>query len=143
MAFPLPRLHNAYDIEQAVIRDPAKVTCLRFGQDYDQECMKMDEVLFNASRAVEGACSIFAVNTREACQGSDQFQFVGNLTMLVFFFRGRHLQLDVGNNIQPGVSWAFSSQQEFLDLVEAVYRGATQGRDVILAPKDYSIRMGY
>lgn len=39
----LPHLSNAYSVEQAVLGEKSKVVCLRFGQDFSPECMKMDE----------------------------------------------------------------------------------------------------
>ena len=33
----------AGELLQAVLGEPSKVVCLRFGQDFSPECMKMDE----------------------------------------------------------------------------------------------------
>ena len=39
----LPHLSSAYSVEQAVLQEQSKVVCLRFGEDFSPECMKMDE----------------------------------------------------------------------------------------------------
>ena len=54
------------------------------------------------------------------------------------------MALDLGaNRIRKAVPFRFSNRQEFEDLVVAVGRGAEQGREAVVPPKDYSIRGGY
>lgn len=33
------------------------------------------------------------------------------------------------------VNWAFTDKQEFIDIVEVVYRGARKGRGLVVSPK--------
>eukprot|EP00913_Durusdinium_trenchii_P003267 g3022.t1 len=133
MAATLPHLSSAYSVEQAVLGEQAKVVCLRFGQDFSPECMKMDEVLVSAAPTVESACAIYAVDIRDVPESVAEFQLSAP-AQLIFFFRGKPLDLDLGQGPQ---------RKEFLDLVEAVCRGAQQGMHLIMAPRDYSMQFRY
>lgn len=113
-----------------------------FGQDFTPECMKMDEVLTSAAQTVESACSIYAVDVRDVPESVTEFQLAAP-AQLIFFFRGKALALDLGRGPQRQVDFVPNSRQEFLDLVEAVCRGAQQGMTLIMAPKDYSMQFGY
>eukprot|EP00931_Biecheleriopsis_adriatica_P093206 TRINITY_DN66953_c0_g1_i1.p1 TRINITY_DN66953_c0_g1~~TRINITY_DN66953_c0_g1_i1.p1 ORF type:complete len:151 (-),score=31.77 TRINITY_DN66953_c0_g1_i1:51-503(-) len=138
----LPRLNSAYSVEQAVLGEQSKVVCLRFGQDFSPECMQMDEVLSSAAQAVESACSIYAVDVREVPECVTEWQLTAPAS-LMFFFKGKPLQLDLGSGGKKTLDVALSGRQEFLDLAEAVCRGAQQGRELIVAPRDYSMKSGY
>lgn len=142
MAFVVQHLHSAYVVDQAVSAEQSKVVCLRLGQDFSPECMKVDELLARATSTVEGVCCIYAVDITEVPELISEFQLQGPMA-LAFFYKGRKLHLDLGFGAQQTFSREFESLQEFLDLVEAVYRGALQGRELITAPKDYSVHFGY
>jgi len=46
-----------------------------------------------------------------------------------------------GNNNK--INWAFKDKQEFIDIVEVIYRGARKGRGLVVSPKDYSTKYRY
>eukprot|EP00811_Abedinium_folium_P012341 NODE_21441_length_753_cov_1.520767.p2 GENE.NODE_21441_length_753_cov_1.520767~~NODE_21441_length_753_cov_1.520767.p2 ORF type:complete len:144 (+),score=39.91 NODE_21441_length_753_cov_1.520767:112-543(+) len=139
----LNRLSSAYAVEQVVCGEQSKVVCLRLGNDYDPDCMRMDEVLTSAARDVEAACSIHAVGLQEVPECVQEFQLTTPMA-LMFFFKGKRLTLELGAGVcTDRISWVFGNRQEFIDLVEAVRRGVTQGRDRILCPRDYSLAAGY
>mmetsp|Transcript_111916 Transcript_111916/g.198205 ORF Transcript_111916/g.198205 Transcript_111916/m.198205 type:complete len:147 (+) Transcript_111916:134-574(+) len=138
----LPRLHSAYSLEQAVMGESSKVVCLRISQDHDPECMKMDEILSSAKSTVEEGCNIFCVDVREVPECIPEFQLTEPLA-LIFFFKGKPLQLDLGEGPRAKITWALGSTQEFVDLVEACHRGGHSGRDLIIAPRDYSMAFRY
>merc|ERR1712232_1022848 len=124
--------------------EQAKVVCLRLGQDFDCDCMQMDQVIASTIDAVQSHCSIYAVDVREVPECVQEFNLAGQSLALVFFFKGKPLRIDVGKgNLQTAITWAIEDRQEFVDLVEAVCRGAQQGRDFIVAPRDYSVQMRY
>jgi DIM1 family U5 snRNP protein len=51
------------------------------------------------------------------------------------------IDLRTGNNNK--INWAMKDKQEFVDIVETVYRGARKGRGLVIAPKDYSTKYRY
>nr|TKW23846.1 hypothetical protein SEVIR_3G013951v2 [Setaria viridis] len=63
--------------------------------------------------------------------------------MVMFFFRNKHIMIDLGTGNNNKINWALKDKQEFVDIVETVYRGARKGRCLVIAPKDYSTKYRY
>jgi DIM1 family U5 snRNP protein len=51
--------------------------------------------------------------------------------------------IDLGTGNNNKISWALEDTQEFIDIVETVYRGARKGRGLVISPKDYSTKYRY
>lgn len=51
--------------------------------------------------------------------------------------------IDLGTGNNNKINWAMSDKQELIDIIETVYRGASKGRGLVVAPKDYSTRHKY
>ena len=62
---------------------------------------------------------------------------------IMFFFRNKHIMVDLGTGNNNKINWAMSDKQEFVDVVEVVYRGARKGRGLVVSPKDYSTKYRY
>ncbi|KAE8706228.1 Thioredoxin-like protein 4A [Hibiscus syriacus] len=62
---------------------------------------------------------------------------------VMFFFRNKHIMIDLGTGNNNKINWALKDKQEFIDIVETVYRGARKGRGLVIAPKDYSTKYRY
>lgn len=45
-----------------------RVVCIRFGHDYDQDCMAMDESLYSVSEKVQNFCVIYLGKPGLNCQ---------------------------------------------------------------------------
>ncbi len=43
--------------------------------------------------------------------------------------------IDLGTGNNNKINWAMTDKQEFIDVVETVYRGARKGRGLVIAPK--------
>merc|ERR1711879_672296 len=138
MAHGLSHLHSAWAVEQAVTTEQAKVVLLRFGHDYDPECLLTDEVLASARELVRDICAIHLVDTKEVPEFSQQYELYDPCTLL-FFFRGRHVQLELGIGDRYKITWPVGGVKELVDITEAVHRGAQQGRHLIVASRDYSL----
>ena len=54
---------------------------------------------------------------------------------VMFFFRNKHIMIDLGTGNNNKINWAMSDKQEFIDIVETVYRGARKGRGLVVSPK--------
>lgn len=46
---------------------------------------------------------------------------------VMFFFRNKHIMIDLGTGNNNKINWALSDVGEFMDIVETVYRGAKKG----------------
>lgn len=61
MSFMLPHLHNGWQVDQAILSEEDRVVVMRFGHDWDPECMKMDETLFGIAEKVKNFAAIYLV----------------------------------------------------------------------------------
>src|SRR5437762_12472977 len=57
MSYLLPHLHTGWHVYQAIMSEDDRVVVIRFGRDWDEECMKQDEVLYR----IADKCKNFAV----------------------------------------------------------------------------------
>jgi hypothetical protein len=62
---------------------------------------------------------------------------------VMFFFRNKHIMIDLGTGNNNKINWAFTDKQEMIDIIETVYRGARKGRGLVVSPKDYSTKYRY
>ena len=62
---------------------------------------------------------------------------------LMFFYRNKHIMVDLGAGNNNKINWALADKQEMIDIIEIVYRGARKGRGLVVAPKDYSTKYRY
>lgn len=50
--------------------------------------------------------------------------------------------VDLGTGNNNKINWAMNDKQEFIDIVETVYRGARKGRGLVVSPKGERDRSG-
>lgn len=62
---------------------------------------------------------------------------------VMFFFRNKHMMIDLGTGNNNKINWPMSDKQELIDIIECVYKGARKGRGLVVAPKDYSTKYKY
>lgn len=122
--------------------DESRVILLRFGQDYDPDCKLMDDVLLAISDIVKAKCDIFLVDISEVPEFTQQYELYDPCT-LMFFFKGRHLQLELGLGERYKITWPMGEEKELISIIDSIYRGAQQGRDLIVAPQDRSLAYRY
>ncbi|KAK0574721.1 hypothetical protein LWI29_028080 [Acer saccharum] len=65
------------------------------------------------------------------------------LPRLLRILLNKHIMIDLGTGNNNKINWALKDKQEFIDIVETVYRGARKGRGLVTAPKDYSTKYRY
>ena len=58
----------------------------------------------------------------------------------IFNCRNKHIMIDLGTGNNNKINWPMQDKQEFIDIVEVVYRGARKGRGLVVSPKDYSTK---
>lgn len=65
MSFLLTHLRNGWQVDQAILSEEERVVVIRFGHDWDPECMKMDEVLAHVAHKVQNMAVIYVVDISE------------------------------------------------------------------------------
>nr|4CDO_A Chain A, Thioredoxin-like Protein 4a, Polyglutamine-binding Protein [Homo sapiens]4CDO_C Chain C, Thioredoxin-like Protein 4a, Polyglutamine-binding Protein [Homo sapiens] len=135
----LPHLHNGWQVDQAILSEEDRVVVIRFGHDWDPTCMKMDEVLYSIAEKVKNFAVIYLVDITEVPDFNKMYELYDPCTVM-FFFRNKHIMIDLGTGNNNKINWAMEDKQEMVDIIETVYRGARKGRGLVVSPKDYSKR---
>uniref|UniRef100_M8ALH2 Thioredoxin-like protein 4A n=1 Tax=Aegilops tauschii TaxID=37682 RepID=M8ALH2_AEGTA len=102
----------------------------------------MDEVLSGVAETIKNFAVIYLVDITEVPDFNTMYELY-DPSMVMFFFRNKHITIDLGTGNNNKINWAMKDKQEFVDIVETVYRGARKGRGLVIAPKDYSTKYRY
>uniref|UniRef100_A0A0E0LI99 Thioredoxin-like protein YLS8 n=1 Tax=Oryza punctata TaxID=4537 RepID=A0A0E0LI99_ORYPU len=142
MSYLLPHLHSGWAVDQAILAEEERLVIIRFGHDWDETCMQMDEVLAAVAETIKNFAVIYLVDITEVPDFNTMYELYDPSTVM-FFFRNKHIMIDLGTGNNNKINWALKDKQEFIDIVETVYRGARKGRGLVIAPKDYSTKYRY
>ena len=142
MSYLLPHLHSGWEVDQTILSEEDRLVILRFGTDYDETCMQMDEVLDGVADKVKNFAVIFLVDITQVPDFNEMYELYDPCTVM-FFYRNKHMMIDLGTGNNNKINWAFTDKQEFIDIVEVVFRGARKGRGLVISPKDYSTKYRY
>eukprot|EP00619_Florenciella_sp_RCC1007_P010579 CAMPEP_0205920352 /NCGR_PEP_ID=MMETSP1325-20131115/11057_1 /ASSEMBLY_ACC=CAM_ASM_000708 /TAXON_ID=236786 /ORGANISM="Florenciella sp., Strain RCC1007" /LENGTH=164 /DNA_ID=CAMNT_0053288035 /DNA_START=314 /DNA_END=807 /DNA_ORIENTATION=+ len=126
MSYLLPHLSTGWAVDQAILNEEDRVVVVRFGHDYDSVCMQMDEVLCNIVDDVKNFAVIYVVDISEVPDFNTMYELYDPCTVM-FFFRNKHIMIDLGTGNNNKINWAFNNNQEMIDIIETVYRGAAEG----------------
>lgn len=142
MSFLLPHLHSGYAVDQAILHEESRVVIIRFGSDADDTCMQMDETLASVADKMKNFAVVYLVDITEVPDFNAMYELYDPCTVM-FFFRNRHIMVDLGTGDNNKINWAMTEKQDFIDIVETVYRGARKGRGLVTSPVDYSTKYRY
>ena len=155
-------------MDQAILSEEDRVVVIRFGHDWDPTCMKMDEILYgiaekvgfdvllvilddkligdvrfiHVEQQVKNFAVIYLVDISEVPDFNKMYELYDPCTVM-FFFRNKHIMIDLGTGNNNKINWALEDKQEMVDIIETVYRGARKGRGLVVSPKDYSTKYRY
>jgi Mitosis protein DIM1 len=85
----LPHLVTAWHVDQAIMSEDERLVVIRFGRDWDPDCMRQDEVLYRIADRVKN----FAVWNVGRISLEERLTWVGNIRMRPR--SGARLQTDV------------------------------------------------
>lgn len=142
MAYLLPHLSSGWAVDQAILAEEERVVVMRFGHDHDPTCMVTDEVLFQIAEDVKNFAVIYVVDITEVPDFNEMYELYDPCSVM-FFFRNRHMMVDLGTGNNNKINWGFDDKQEMINIIETVYRGARKGKGLVISPKDYSTRYRY
>lgn len=142
MSYMLPHLKNGWEVDQAILSEEDRLVVIRFGHDDDKTCMQMDEVLFKVAEEVKNFAVIYLVDISKVNDFNTMYELYDPCTTM-FFYRNKHMMIDLGTGNNNKINWAMSDTQETIDIIETVYKGARKGRGLVNSPKDYSTKYKY
>jgi len=139
MSYLLPHLTSGWAVDQAIINEHDRVVAIRFGSDADPECMLMDEILAKIAEPVRNFAVVYLVDISEVPDFNQMYELFDPCTTM-FFFRNKHIMVDLGTGNNNKIDWALTSKQELIDIIETVYLGAKKGKGLVMSPHCYSIK---
>ncbi|BGO90428.1 hypothetical protein NBRC10512_004087 [Rhodotorula toruloides] len=142
MSMFLPKLESGWHVDQAILAEESRVVVIRFGHDWDPECMVHDETLFKIAEKVKNMAVIYTVDITQVPDFNKMYELYDACTTM-FFYRNKHIMIDLGTGNNNKINWGVADQQELIDIIETVYRGASKGRGLVVSPRDYSTRLRY
>ncbi|KAM0899617.1 hypothetical protein ACQ4PT_021143 [Festuca glaucescens] len=142
MSYLLPHLRSGWAVDRAIVAEEECLVVIRFGHDWDEACMRMDETLAGAAETIKNFAVVYVVDTAEVPDFNAMYELYDPSTVM-FFFRNKRVMVNLGTGNNNKINWAMRDKQEFVDVVETVYRGARKGRGLVNAPKDYSTKYRY
>lgn len=135
MSYLLTTLTKKKEID-TIIRDTIdKVLVLRFGRATDALCLQLDDILAKSSRDVSKFADVALVDIdSEDVQLYVKYFDITLIPSTVFFFNAHHMKMDSGTADHTKWVGAFHRKQDFIDVVEAIYRGAMKGKLIVNCP---------
>ncbi|CCE83289.1 Piso0_003862 [Millerozyma farinosa CBS 7064] len=135
----LPHLHTGWHVDQAILSEDDRLVVIRFGRDYERECMIMDELLFGIAEKVKNFATIYLCDIDEVPDFNTMYELYDPCTVM-FFYRNKHMMCDFGTGNNNKLNFLISDKQELIDIIETIYRGARKGKGLVVSPRDYSTR---
>lgn len=138
----LPHLASGWHVDQAIMSEEDRLVVIRFGRDWDKDCMRQDEVLYRIADRVKNFAVIYVCDLDQVPDFNQMYELYDPMTIM-FFFRNKHMMCDFGTGNNNKLNWVLEDKQELIDIIETIYRGAKKGRGLVVSPKDYSTRYRY
>lgn len=123
----------------AIKTEQDRVVVVRFGRDTDPICMLMDEILYACTDLIRNFAIVYLVDLDQVPDFNVMYELTDPCTVM-FFYRNKHILVDCGTGNNNKINWALRDKQEFIDIVEVVFRGARKGKGLVVSPRDYSTK---
>ncbi|KAG6661115.1 thioredoxin-like protein 4B [Juglans microcarpa x Juglans regia] len=135
MSYLMTTLTKKREVD-TIIRDTIdKVLVLRFGRASDPVCLHLDDLLRKSSREVSKFATVALVDIdSEEIQVYVNYFDISFIPSTIFFFNAHHMKMDSGTADHTKWVGAFHKKQDFIDVVEAIYRGAMKGKLIVSCP---------
>jgi DIM1 family U5 snRNP protein len=96
MSFFLPHLTNGWQVDQAILSEEDRVVIIRFGHDFDPECMIMDQTLYSMAERVKNFAVVYLVDITETPDFNKMYELYDPCTVM-FFYRNKHIMVTLIN----------------------------------------------
>ncbi|CCC67685.1 hypothetical protein NCAS_0A11270 [Naumovozyma castellii] len=135
----LPHLHTGWHVDQAIVTEEERLVVIRFGHDYNRDCMLMDEMLYSIAEKVKNFATIYLCDIDEVPDFNEMYELTDPVT-LMFFYRNKHMLCDFGTGNNNKMNFVIEDEQELIDIIETIFRGARKNKGLVVSPYDYSFK---
>ncbi|KAF8874397.1 mitosis protein DIM1-domain-containing protein [Gymnopilus junonius] len=118
MSYFLPHLPSGWHVDEAIKSEEDRVVVIRFGHDWDSQCMTMDETLYSVAEKVPDF--------------NKMYELYDPCTVI-----NKHIMIDLGTGNNNKITYIVTIPS-LIDIIETVYRGASKGRGLVVSPKGES-----
>ncbi|KAI9153203.1 hypothetical protein LWI28_007678 [Acer negundo] len=135
MSYLLETLTKKKEID-TIIRDTIdKVLVLRFGRSSDSLSLQLDDILAKSARELSkfGTVALVDIDSEDVQVYVNYFD-ITLIPSTLFFFNAHHIKMDSGTADHTKWVGAFHRKQDFIDVVEAIFRGAMKGKLIVNCP---------
>ncbi len=81
--------------------------------------MKMDEILYSIAEKVSNMAVVYLVDLSEVPDFNQMYELYDPVTVM-FFYRNKHIMIDLGTGNNNKINWALGDKHEMIDIVETV-----------------------
>ncbi|KAK7503583.1 hypothetical protein BaRGS_00005122 [Batillaria attramentaria] len=135
MSFVLPKLCSKREVDTVIKSTEDLVLVLRFGRENDTACLQLDDILAKTSAELAKMAVIYCVDV-DSVPVYTQYFDITLIPATIFFFNGQHMKVDWGTPDHTKFIGSFKRKQDFIDVVEVIFRGAMKGKVMVTSPLD-------
>ncbi|CAG5115906.1 unnamed protein product [Candidula unifasciata] len=135
MSYLLQTLSSKQEVDNVIRETEDIVLVLRFGRDTDSSCLQLDDILAKTAEDLANMAAIYLVDVDKVPVYAQYFD-ISLIPSTIFFFNGQHIKVDWGSPDHTKFVGSFKHKQDFIDVVEVIYRGAMKGRVMVRSPLD-------
>ncbi|KAH3902947.1 U4/U6-U5 snRNP complex subunit DIB1 SCDLUD_000546 [Saccharomycodes ludwigii] len=135
----LPHLKTGWHVDQAILHDQDRLVVIRFGRDHDKDCMLMDEHLYKIAEKVKNFAAIYLCDIDEVPDFNEMYELYDPMTIM-FFYQNKHILCDFSTGDNNKMNFVIHDDQEMIDIIETIFRGARKGKGLVVSPYDYSYK---
>ncbi|XP_052065557.1 thioredoxin-like protein 4B [Mytilus californianus] len=135
MSFIIPQLLTKQEVDEVIRKTEDVVLVLRFGREKDVTCMQLDHILSKLIPELKKMAAIYTVDVDSIPVYTRYFD-ITLIPSTIFFFNAQHIKVDWGTPDHTKFIGSFKTKQDFIDVVEMIFRGAMKGKVMIKSPLD-------
>ncbi|VDI40199.1 thioredoxin-like protein 4B [Mytilus galloprovincialis] len=135
MSFIIPQLSTKQEVDEVIRKTEDVVLVLRFGRENDVTCMQLDHILSKLIPELRKMAAIYTVDVDSIPVYTRYFD-ITLIPSTIFFFNAQHIKVDWGTPDHTKFIGSFKTKQDFIDVVEMIFRGAMKGKVMIKSPLD-------